>query len=63
MDGVLFLEAAYSLAPRGAAADFGHEAIEVPLKRMEDDRGGRCVLLRRGADIVRGLGERRCCER
>ena len=36
--GVLFIDEAYSLTPENPDKDFGQEAIEVLLKRMEDDR-------------------------
>ncbi|MDB5228361.1 MAG: ATPase central domain protein [Bacteroidota bacterium] len=39
LGGVLFIDEAYSLAETGSRNDFGREAIEVILKRMEDLRG------------------------
>ncbi len=45
MGGVLFIDEAYSLfSPRGTS-DFGNEAVEVILKRMEDDRGQFAVIM------------------
>lgn len=42
--GILFIDEAYALAP-GTSNDFGPEAIEVLLKRMEDQRGEFAVIV------------------
>jgi SpoVK/Ycf46/Vps4 family AAA+-type ATPase len=44
MGGVLFIDEAYSLMPTGATNDFGKEAIDTLLKRMEDDKGKFIVI-------------------
>jgi SpoVK/Ycf46/Vps4 family AAA+-type ATPase len=44
MGGVLFIDEAYSLSSNGDRDDFGKEAIEVILKRMEDRRGEFVVI-------------------
>jgi len=44
MHGVLFIDEAYALTSRGDN-DFGHEAVETLLKRMEDDRDNLVVIV------------------
>ncbi|MBI1769695.1 MAG: AAA family ATPase [Bacteroidetes bacterium] len=46
MGGVLFIDEAYSLAQeKGAQHDFGAEAVQIILKRMEDQRGKFGVIV------------------
>lgn len=45
MDGVLFIDEAYSLIADSAKDPFGHEAVQALLKRMEDNRDRLIVIL------------------
>ena len=45
LNGVLFVDEAYSLVPNNRSEDYGQEAIATLLKRMEDDRDSLVVII------------------
>jgi SpoVK/Ycf46/Vps4 family AAA+-type ATPase len=49
MGGMLFIDEAYSLTPLDTGQDFGQEAVNTLLKRMEDD-SGKFIVVAAGYD-------------
>ena len=45
LNGVLFIDEAYSLTPEDPGRDYGQEAVSTLLKRMEDDRDKLVVII------------------
>ncbi|MGD9721233.1 MAG: AAA family ATPase [Pirellulales bacterium] len=55
LDGVLFIDEAYSLVSDRGDDPFGQEAVQILLKRMEDNRGRLIVVLAGYSDEMQRL--------
>lgn len=55
LGGILFIDEAYALSSKDASNDFGHEAIEMLLKSMEDHRDDFIVIVAGYEELMRGF--------
>ncbi len=57
LDGILFIDEAYSLVSEQGDDQFGHEAVQVLLKRMEDERHRLVVIVAGYPDPMQAMLE------